>query len=116
VFRGFRPYFVFAVAPLTLQRPFKYLVPTIAPLHDPALSATVLARTALRYSAGADAAADRPAHVRAGSSLAWLGLRLAAVQDDANFIALVDPGSGRVDSPGLADGRGGASAIRRPPG
>jgi hypothetical protein len=45
---------------------------------------------------GADAGEDRPAHVRAGSGLAVLGNRLAVVQDDANFVALVDPVRGDV--------------------
>ena len=55
------------------------------------LVARLLARAPLRFAGGADAAADRPAHVRAGSGLAWVGDRLAAIMDDANFVALVDP-------------------------
>jgi hypothetical protein len=55
----------------------------------------VLSRTPLRYDAGADANSDRPAHVRAGSGCAFVdiptvGRRLCVVQDDANFIAVVD--------------------------
>jgi hypothetical protein len=55
----------------------------------------VTARHDLRYSAGADGASDRPAHVRAGSACCFVdvpnvGRRLAVVQDDAHFIALVD--------------------------
>src|SRR5690606_19389198 len=45
---------------------------------------------ALLYAQGADPALDRPAHVRAGSGLAWLGPRLVVVQDDASFLALLD--------------------------
>jgi hypothetical protein len=56
-----------------------------------ALAAHLLARAPLRFAGGADAAADRPAHVRAGSGLAWVGGRLAAIMDDANFVALIDP-------------------------
>jgi len=37
----------------------------------------------LSYSGGADAAFDRPAHVRADSSLAWFGDWIAVIQDDA---------------------------------
>ncbi|MCC6214808.1 MAG: hypothetical protein IT376_08070 [Polyangiaceae bacterium] len=63
----------------------------IAATFDPSLSARVLERRPLRYTAGADPAVDRPAHVRAGSSLVWVGSRLAVVQDDALFLALVAP-------------------------
>ncbi|NJD08249.1 MAG: hypothetical protein FIA97_17390 [Methylococcaceae bacterium] len=48
---------------------------------------------------------DRPAHVRAGSSLAWFGGRLAVVQDDASFVALIDPAVGRVDALALPLGK-----------
>lgn len=46
---------------------------------------------ALRYHEGADAGLDRPEHVRAASSAVFVGGKLAIVQDDASFIALVDP-------------------------
>ncbi|WP_373063978.1 DUF6929 family protein [Gemmatimonas sp.] len=62
--------------------------------YDPALLVHLVRQVPLRYAAGADHALDRPAHVRAGSGLAWVGERLAVVQDDANFIALVDPATG----------------------
>jgi hypothetical protein len=42
--------------------------------------------------------------VRAGSGLAWLGERLAVIQDDAPAVALVDPASGRVESRKLPGG------------
>lgn len=59
---------------------------------DPALTARVVARTPLLYAGGAAPSLDRPAHVRAGSALARLaGGRLAVIQDDASFVALVDP-------------------------
>jgi hypothetical protein len=47
------------------------------------------------YAHGADAALDRPAHVRAASSLAATRDGFAVVQDDANFVAIIDH-SGRV--------------------
>jgi hypothetical protein len=50
-------------------------------------------RTPLLYANGADIEADRPAHVRAASGLAWVGRQLAVVQDDANFVALIDRGA-----------------------
>lgn len=76
---------------------------------DPALDVVVRAPRALRYAAGADEALDRPAHVRAGSAAAWVGPRLAIVQDDAHFLALVDPRdpSAEVASFPLAAGDGG---------
>ena len=74
-------------------------------------SATLVARVTrcipMTYAAGADPSADRPAHVRAASGLAWFGDRLAVVQDDANFIALVDPVTGLADAVPLPPGAGG---------
>ncbi|CAN5143014.1 hypothetical protein BH09MYX1_BH09MYX1_54980 [soil metagenome] len=43
--------------------------------------------------------------MRAGSSVAWFGKRLAVVQDDANFVALIDGSSCRAIT--LPSGRGG---------
>ncbi|WP_284347939.1 DUF6929 family protein [Roseisolibacter agri] len=76
--------------------------------HDPRLVARLGRRVALRYSDGADEALDRPAHVRAGSGLARVGDRLVVVQDDAAFLALVDPATGlacAVTLPADDDGR-----------
>ena len=56
------------------------------------------------YSAGAEPKEDRPAHVRAGSGLAFFEQRLAVIQDDANFIALVDPRSAKVGAVALPRG------------
>ena len=61
----------------------------------------------MRYAAGADPAHDRPAYVRAASGLVWVRDRLAVVQDDASFIALVDPATGSADAfalPATAEG------------
>ena len=77
--------------------------------EDPALAARVLRRIPLRYAAGADPALDRPGHVRAGSSLARLGDgRLVVVQDDAHFLAVVDPATGLAEAVTLPAGVGGA--------
>lgn len=62
--------------------------------HDPSLSARIESRLALLYATGGDESLDRPPHVRSGSGLAWVGRRLAIIQDDANFIALHDPAGG----------------------
>lgn len=76
-------------------------------VEDAALVARVVSRTPLLYAAGADPDADRPGHVRAGSSLAWVDGRIAVVQDDANFVALVDPETLRADAVHLPAGHGG---------
>lgn len=59
-------------------------------VRDPSLRATVLESRPLRYADGPSLSLDRPAHVRAGSALAWCGGRLVVVQDDASFLAVVD--------------------------
>ena len=77
-------------------------------LQHPALEARVVRRTPLLYGAGADPTLDRPAHVRAGSSLARIGSTLVIIQDDANFIALVDPetyAAYAIPLPAGADGK-----------
>jgi hypothetical protein len=75
--------------------------------RDPGLRARIVRAVPLHYAAGADAALDRPAHVRAGSGLAWIGGALAIIQDDANFVALMEPGSGAVHPLPLPAGEGG---------
>lgn len=59
-------------------------------------------QTPLFYGDGPDPEIDRPPHVRAASGIAWAatasGPRLCLCQDDAHFLALVDPETGRVDS------------------
>lgn len=74
---------------------------------DPALTATIVSRRPLRYRTVAHPALDRPSHVRAGSSLTWVGTRLGLVQDDANFVALVDPRTGLARSITLPAGEEG---------
>src|SRR5688572_15467550 len=81
---------------------------TVTGRQDAALHARVVRTTELRYAAGADAALDRPAHLRAGSGIAWVGGRLAVVQDDAAFLAWVDPATGLADSLPLLRGADGA--------
>ena len=76
-------------------------------VEDSTLAARIVRRCAMRYAAGADAAQDRPEHVRAASGLAWVGERLAVIQDDASFLALVDPATGLADALALPPGVGG---------
>lgn len=59
--------------------------------HDLPLDVRVTHRHPLLYQDGPDASLDRPPHVRAGSALARLGDSLIVVQDDALFLAVVDP-------------------------
>jgi hypothetical protein len=75
--------------------------------RDPALHARIVRTVPLVYADGADPALDRPAHVRAGSGLAWIGGALAVMQDDANFIALADPATGLCRAITLPAGEGG---------
>ena len=77
-------------------------------LADDGLGARIVRRLPMRYAAGADAEHDRPAHVRAASGLAWLGDRLAVIQDDAAFVALVDPATGSAEAITLPGGTDGA--------
>lgn len=75
--------------------------------RDPRLEAHLGPRTPLRYSAGPDDALDRSAHVRAGSALVLVGGDLVVVQDDAAFLAHLDPGVARVEALALPAGPGG---------
>lgn len=75
--------------------------------RDPSLRARVARSVPLMYADGADATLDRPAHVRAGSGLAWIGGELAVMQDDANFLALADPATGLCRAVTLPAGEGG---------
>src|SRR4051812_47607534 len=79
----------------------------VAATFDPALDARLMRRVSLVYSDGADSRVDRPGHIRAGSSLVWIGTRLAVAQDDANFIGLVDPVTGMSAVLTLPGGKGG---------
>lgn len=81
--------------------------PTQVGRHDPSLVARVTRRIPLHYTHGADPALDRPPHVRAGSGIAWLGERLAVVQDDASFLVLVHPDTLHVDAVTLPPGADG---------
>jgi len=76
-------------------------------LPDPRLTARILRTAPLLYTEGADPELDRPAHVRAGSGIAWVGERLAVVQDDAAFLALVDPATLEVRAIALEAAEGG---------
>jgi hypothetical protein len=74
---------------------------------DPEISATLVSARPLRFASGADPDEDRAAHVRAASGLTHVGNMLAIVQDDSNFLILVDPVVQSVDYVPLPRGRGG---------
>lgn len=76
-------------------------------VQDGRLAARIVERAPLFYDGGPSAEEDRPAHVRAASGLAWFRGELALVQDDAAFLALVDPASLRVRALPLPRGPGG---------
>lgn len=90
-------------------------------VRDARLSARIVSRKPLRYRGGADAALDRPAHVRAASALCWVGGvggELIVLQDDAAFVGIVEAESGLVDDvampvPAGPAGPAGMGAARR---
>src|SRR5947209_2762595 len=57
--------------------------------RDPKLRARVMAERELIYDADTSAV-DRPAHVRAGSGMSWSGERMVVIQDDADYLAIID--------------------------
>ena len=83
------------------------MIKPIESRRDPRLAAAVRSRTPLLYTHGADPTLDRAPHVRAGSSVTRFGDRLAVVQDDALFVALIDPDRGMAEAIALPAGHGG---------
>ncbi len=59
-------------------------------LRHPGLEAHVTRRLAMIYDEGPSDAEDRPPHVRAASGLSAFKEYLAVIQDDANWLALID--------------------------
>jgi len=72
---------------------------------DERLTVTIVSERLLRYTRPAHPDDDRPAHVRAASGLAVLDGKLFVIQDDANFIAVVD--GDEVEAIALPRGPGG---------
>jgi hypothetical protein len=73
---------------------------------DPRLVARLIEARPLRYADGPSEREDRPANVRAGSALRFVGARLAVVQDDVGFLALVRE-DGEAEAIALPRGGGG---------
>lgn len=63
---------------------------TIVARNEPALAAHVVSERDMTYNDGPSDEHDRPPHVRAASSLSVFKEYLAVVQDDANWLALID--------------------------
>jgi hypothetical protein len=74
--------------------------------YDPALVAKVTGAVDMLYADGASAAEDRPPHVLAASGLSAFREHLAVIQDDANWLALIDAQQ-RVSAVPLPPGPGG---------
>ncbi|MSP58987.1 MAG: hypothetical protein EXR72_01370 [Myxococcales bacterium] len=69
--------------------------PVFTAKRDPKLRARILSERTLSYEGGSELApADRPHHVRAGSGLAWSGEKIFVIQDDADYIAVIDGAAG----------------------
>lgn len=71
---------------------------------DDQLSVQILRATPMEYRDGEDPGEDRPGHVRAASSIAEFAEYLLVVQDDANFLALVEKDYHHVQSIPLPPG------------
>jgi hypothetical protein len=71
---------------------------------DPTIGARVVRRVPLLYADGPAHQLDQPAHVRAGSGITRVDDQLVVVQDDANFLALIDPATGEARAVPLPPG------------
>jgi hypothetical protein len=80
--------------------------------RDPQLEAHVVRRVAMTYDEGPSEPDDRPPHVRAASGLSAFKEYLAVIQDDANWLALIDA-DGRVHALPLPPGPSGARVFSR---
>ena len=66
------------------------MTPTFQAVADPKLKARVTGSRAMVYQEGASEDEDRPPHVRAASGMSAFREYLAVIQDDANWLALID--------------------------
>jgi hypothetical protein len=83
------------------------VVPQVTAQLDPALTARIIRTTPLFYDDEPPAEFERPPYVRAGSSLACIADYVVVVQDNTNFVALIDIKQRRATSlalPGDAEG------------
>lgn len=80
---------------------------SVAQASSGAMRAVASAPRALWYTEGAEGVAERPAFVRAGSGMCKIGRWLVVVQDDVNFMALIDSEGDAVRCVALPAGEGG---------
>ena len=66
------------------------MTPQFQAVADPKLKARVTGSAEMIYQEGASVQDDRPAHVRAASGMSAFREYLAVIQDDANWLALID--------------------------
>jgi len=81
--------------------------PRIVARPDASLSARIVRSLPLLYADGADRSLDRPAYVRSASGITRVAGAIAVVQDDANFVAVVDAATGLAWAITLPAGEGG---------
>lgn len=79
----------------------------ITAAYDPSLKARIVRRIPLLYDDAPDRNVERLPYVRAGSSLTCFREYIAVVQDNANFIALINLSTGRAQSLTLPAGSDG---------
>ena len=72
--------------------------------YDPALTARIVRRIPLLYDDDPDPTVERLPYVRAGSSLTCFHEYMAVVQDNANFVALINLATGCAQSLALPAG------------
>src|SRR5437762_3135767 len=65
-------------------------LPTFIARRDPKMRARIVSDRQLVYDGEPSPLMERPRHVRAGSGLAWTGDRMVVVQDDADYIAVIE--------------------------
>ena len=80
---------------------------TVHARPDASLRARIVRSLPLLYADGADATLDRPAYVRSASGITRVAGSIAVVQDDANFVAVVDAATGLARAIALPAGEGG---------
>lgn len=74
---------------------------------DTDLTVKIVQSTPMQYREGADKSIDRPPHVRAASGVTNFAEYIAIVQDDANFLVLIEDDMQHVQSIPLPAGPGG---------
>lgn len=75
--------------------------------RDDTIAAVVVDQRPLMYRDGADSRMDRPSHIRAASGLAAVPGGIALIQDDTNFIVVLDPAGDHYRTLPLPAGEGG---------